>query len=161
MPRRRRAFSLVEILVVIAIIAILLAIVLPVVNRVRELSRRTACARNLQNAGAALHAYANAHHGKLPQHPLAFSGESFAYMVPAPTAAALLSGSNRRATLYCPSGDLQEDTAFWRDDDPKNEGLCLTGYHWFVRRTASGPPPLNLPKQYHASLSAASEPGGR
>lgn len=81
--RRATGFSLVELLVVIAIIAILTAILLPVVARVREQARRTVCARNLQQAGAALQIYANAHHGKLPQHAIdGHTGNSFANQLP-------------------------------------------------------------------------------
>lgn len=50
----RRAFSLIELLVVMAIIAILLAITLPAVTQARTAARRTQCLNNLRNITFAL-----------------------------------------------------------------------------------------------------------
>src|SRR4051812_28612799 len=63
---RRRAFSLVELLVVIGIIVVLVAILLPSIGRAREQSRRAGCAANLHGIGQSLYMYANTFRDRLP-----------------------------------------------------------------------------------------------
>ena len=51
--RRRKAFTLVELLIVIGIIVILIAIIMPATQLVRQSARSNACAHNLTQLGDA------------------------------------------------------------------------------------------------------------
>ncbi|HXE55795.1 MAG TPA: DUF1559 domain-containing protein, partial [Tepidisphaeraceae bacterium] len=63
---RRRAFTLVELLIVIGIIVCLIAILLPALAKAREQARQVICASNQRQIVAAAFAYANENRGMLP-----------------------------------------------------------------------------------------------
>lgn len=64
---RRRALSLVELLVVLGLVAALLALLLPAAARAREAARRVRCASQLRQWGHALVMYVGDHRGYLPR----------------------------------------------------------------------------------------------
>jgi len=63
---RRRAFTLVELLVVIGIVALLISILLPALNKARGAANTVACAANLRSIGQGLVLYQQSNNGYYP-----------------------------------------------------------------------------------------------
>lgn len=77
---RRRGFTLVELLAVIAIIGLLLGLLLPAVQAARESARRTTCANKIRQLALALIHFQESHGAfpaglKSPRHPAASVGQ--------------------------------------------------------------------------------------
>ena len=72
----RAAFTLIELLIVIAIIGLLVALLLPAVQAAREAARRSSCQNNLKQLGLALHLYEQANKAFPPGCTLAVGAPS-------------------------------------------------------------------------------------
>src|SRR5882672_4031155 len=104
----KRAFTLVELLVVIDIIAILIAILLPVLSRARQQAQQTVCAANLYQLGQAVTMYT----GQYRYFPEAnfIAGSEIAECWPVRLRKIL--GGNQKV-FYCPA---QDPKCQWKPD---------------------------------------------
>ncbi len=132
MNKRRNAFTLVEILVVLAIIAILAAILFPAFNRAKESSRQTNCAANLNQIYNAVQLYRQ-DTNRFPESLVDILGEGAKYDPQDPTKPNTL-GSN--APGYYKGG---KDTLICLDDDTLSD-VARSSYGFLSKE-----PPATLP----------------
>ncbi|MGA2501478.1 MAG: prepilin-type N-terminal cleavage/methylation domain-containing protein [Tepidisphaeraceae bacterium] len=138
---RRRAFSLVELLVVIAIVAILIAILLPSINQARNQANCTVCLNNLRQIGMAVNVYIH-DHDDLPPSVIITPTKSNAptgmmLMASRSTGLMVLSrqGDFSRRNLACPEGWASGGTSEWYDSMGINaSGVAYMDYAYWAGR---------------------------
>ncbi len=125
-----RAFTLVEMLVVVGIIALLLAILLPALSRVREASNRAKCLANIAELGRAVLIYAHDNKDHLPD---AGSGNAPDALM-SPRAVGLPAWTNFGPNTYVLpsigqllSKYLNGDTRFWSCPSAPSNSFILSG----------------------------------
>lgn len=126
--RAGSAFSLIELLVIVAIIAVVAGMLLPAVGLVREAAIQARCASNLRQIGIGLVAYADGNDGLLPwtawppivADAFDISGPPFTLLCPRSpgNAAARPWGSNYSVNS-------------WLDEDHSNANPDGS-YHWII-----------------------------
>jgi prepilin-type N-terminal cleavage/methylation domain-containing protein/prepilin-type processing-associated H-X9-DG protein len=138
---RRRAFTLVELLVVIGIIAVLTSLLLPTLGRARESARRTACLSNLRQVHAVFYLYASENRDLVPlgyrkgikqYNSMVYSGMSMKYCF---FGVLYLDGRMAQPEVfYCPS-NLDPQSTFNSETNPwppdpiaAPTRNCYTGY---------------------------------
>lgn len=108
---RKKGFTLVELLIVISIIALLMAILMPALNRVRQMAYKMMCASNLSGIGKAMLIYSNENNEEYPR-------------------------AGGRRSLWLTTGTLQEWTAQAEGDafGGRSPGATITSSFYLLVR---------------------------
>ena len=125
----KRAFTLIEALVVIAVIAVLAALLLPALSRGKNVAKRSSCLSQVHQINLAFHMYADDHNDSFR----AVSNKEPIYVSYKDSIQSYLlrSGTNHAERLFaCPSDDFNCDDpqikdlfSFW-EPTPSGKGFC-------------------------------------
>lgn len=140
----KNAFSLIELLIVIAVISVLLAILFPAVSLVREAADQAKCATHLRQLGSATGMFLAEHDNVMYPHTdynFFGKGEKRWYDYLRPYIGKQTTGSiNGRASLYCPLILSTRPTQYSYTGYGKNGNLGnLSGAHKSKRITEAYP----------------------
>jgi prepilin-type N-terminal cleavage/methylation domain-containing protein/prepilin-type processing-associated H-X9-DG protein len=116
----KKAFTLIEILVVIGIIGVLFALLLPAIQAARESARRTACANNLRQIGLALHNFESS----FQHYPSSWQGTG-------PIGGSGVAGWSVQSQLlpYLERANLESRIDFSKSySDPYHQNITLDGF---------------------------------
>jgi len=168
MSRRPRAFTLVELLVVIGIIAVLISLLLPALNRAREQARQVACANQIRQIYMACLTYAGDSKQKLPIP----SGKNQSTQTPVVTVCWLMAQPGiadlTQGTLLPYLGRTPDaiEALLLCPSDREGAGGVLNGggttvvvrnfsysFNWLLAPPPPGVPPTNAPPGYTANMA--------
>jgi prepilin-type processing-associated H-X9-DG protein len=97
-PARQRAFTLLELLAIIAVLALLISLRLPALARATDQTKRAQCASNLRQFTLAMHVFANENEDRLPANTAA----NWAWDVSSYIGTFVESTGSKWTVMYCP-----------------------------------------------------------
>ena len=120
----KRAFTRIELLVVLAVAALLVGVRLPALGRVQTMSKIAQCAANLKADAMVLQMYGADSAGRLP----IWSGGNWPWDISVPAVLVLSNYGAQRAQMYDPGFPAQNIDRMW----PYNGSIyyVATGYTW-------------------------------
>lgn len=147
---QRKAFTLIELLVVIAIIALLMGILMPALQRVKEMARQQTCASRVRQQLLASIMYAEENNGKLA---LPSTPGAWLHDLAINTVNYMMKNGMTREMFYCPSNLIEQkhNDYFWEFTtewdgtkfiNPGNTSFILSGYIYILQTTSNNRPEI-------------------
>ena len=127
----KKAFTLVELLVVIGIIAVLISVLLPTLGQAKRAAARTTCASNLRQLGVLWHMYANEYKGAFPDHNEGYGTWELITDDQKNIFKDKLKMTNGKV-FYCPAAFGFTGGANAEDDWDRNPGSSAGGVVWLI-----------------------------
>ncbi|MBI1371507.1 MAG: DUF1559 domain-containing protein [Phycisphaera sp.] len=148
--RNNRAFTIVELLVVVSILILLTVLAMPAYEKAQETGRRAICASNEHQIGFAALNYAADNATAFPS-STQYAGNWWWDMSRDVRGFMVDSGATRDV-FYCPSGIYQNDESLWE----YATDYIVTGYYSLIEQPNRGFPPLTGSNHTLVSLSKVS-----
>lgn len=128
------AFTLVELLAVIAIIGVLVAIVIPLIGSTRSKARRSECSANMRSVIMGVQLYAADHQGKFPETDDPASGIRSGSGTPNPASTGLIDQLfayvNTTKAFYCAGVPEESSYSFSSQNARTTMRFRQMGYYW-------------------------------
>lgn len=127
----KKAFTLIELLTVIAIIGILAAIIIPVVGKVRDTARRAQCTSNIRQIATGMLMFAAENKNRFPANQAIEGASSYVWAYNLTRSKAL---PDRFVGWYCPVFALTDSTIaarsaqWWSTEFPRSYSICSPVY---------------------------------
>jgi prepilin-type processing-associated H-X9-DG protein/prepilin-type N-terminal cleavage/methylation domain-containing protein len=139
---RRRAFTLLELLIVVGIIALLIALLLPAIQAAREHARRAMCVNNLLQLGIAMGNYASTHSvlppgvvndkGPIVSQPVGYHHGWAVQILPFIDQNNVYRQFDLKESIYAPSNETARSVTIATllcPSSPRRNAICYAGCH--------------------------------
>lgn len=135
----REAFTLIEMLLVVALISLLISILLPALGSTREGAHRSVCMNNEHQLHTGITAYAAGNQRRFPYDTLIGNGPWLWDLTRTTTEELIASSGGKVDIFFCPANPTQNATSHWNYSNYR-----VLGYFFLFKRASGQAANFNL-----------------